>query len=59
LSVEQVDAIVKPIQGMRWPESQPGDREVRRLLRLVLNNNGLPTQGELYDRAYAHIREHY
>jgi len=57
--VEQIDAIVKPIRGTRWQESQPGDREVRRQLRLVLKNNGLPPQGELYDRAYAYIREHY
>jgi hypothetical protein len=40
--VEQIDAIVKPILGTRWQESQPGDSEVRRQLRLVLNNNGLP-----------------
>jgi type I restriction enzyme R subunit len=57
--VEQIDAIVKPIRGTRWQESQPGDREVRRQLRLVLKNSGLPPAGELYDRAYAYIREHY
>jgi type I restriction enzyme R subunit len=57
--VEQIDAIVKPIRGTRWQESQPGDREVRRQLRLVLKNAGLPPQGDLYDRAYAYIREHY
>jgi len=32
---------------------------VRRQLRLVLANNALPAVGELYDRAYAYIREHY
>ena len=42
-----------------WQASQPGDREVRRQLRLVLNRNGLPPQGDLFDRAYAYIREHY
>jgi type I restriction enzyme R subunit len=57
--VEQIDAIVKPIRGTRWQESQPGDREVRRQLRLVLKNNGLPPAGDLYDRAYDYIREHY
>lgn len=57
--VEQIDAIVKPIRGTRWQESQPGDREVRRQLRLVLRNNGLPPAGDLYDRAYDYIREHY
>lgn len=57
--VEQIDAIVKPVRGTGWQHSQPGDREVRRQLRLVLKNNGLRPQGELYDRAYAYIREHY
>lgn len=57
--VEQIDAIVRPIRGTEWQDSQPGDREVRRQLRLVLRNNALPPSGELYDRAYAYIREHY
>lgn len=57
--VKEIDAIVRPIRGSRWQESQPGDREVRRQLRLVLNNSGLPPTGDLYDRAYAYIREHY
>ncbi|MHB8460163.1 MAG: type I restriction endonuclease subunit R [Candidatus Limnocylindrales bacterium] len=57
--VEEIDAIVRPVRGTGWQESQPGDREVRRQLRLVLRNNALPPAGELYDRAYAYIREHY
>ena len=57
--VDEIDAIVKPVRGSRWQESQPGDREVRRQLRLVLKNNGLPPSGDLFDRAYAYIREHY
>ena len=57
--VEEIDGLVRPIRGQRWQESQPGDREVRRLLRLVLNNAGLPPNGDLFDRAYAYIREHY
>jgi type I restriction enzyme R subunit len=57
--VEQIDAIVRPVRGTNWQTSHPGDREVRRQLRLVLKNNGLPPQGEVFDRAYAYIREHY
>jgi type I restriction enzyme R subunit len=57
--VEESDALVRPIRGTRWQESQPGDREVRRQLRLVLKNSGLPPSGDLYDRAYAYVREHY
>jgi len=57
--VEQVDAIVRPVRHSGWQTSQPGDREVRRQLRVVLKNNGLPPQGALFDRAYAYVREHY
>jgi type I restriction enzyme R subunit len=57
--VEQIDALVRPIRGTGWQTSQPGDREVRRQLRLVLKNNGLPPQGAIFDRAYAYITEHY
>jgi type I restriction enzyme R subunit len=57
--VEDIDALVRPIRGTRWQESQPGDREVRRQLRLILKNSALPPSGDLYDRAYAYIREHY
>ena len=57
--VEQIDALVRPIRGSGWQTSQPGDREVRRQLRLVLRNNGLPPQGAVFDRAYAYIAEHY
>jgi type I restriction enzyme R subunit len=56
---EEIDAIVRPIRGTGWQESQPGDREVRKQLRLVLRNSGLPPTGDLYDRAYAYVREHY
>jgi type I restriction enzyme R subunit len=57
--VEQIDGIVRPVRGTGWQTSQPGDREVRRQLRLVLHNNGLPPQGVIFDRAYAYISEHY
>ncbi|MFN8521128.1 MAG: HsdR family type I site-specific deoxyribonuclease [Chloroflexota bacterium] len=57
--VEQIDQLVRPIRGTGWQESQPGDREVRRQLRVILRDSGLPPAGELYDRAYAYIREHY
>ncbi|MHB8290524.1 MAG: hypothetical protein ACYDEY_15075 [Acidimicrobiales bacterium] len=57
--VEQIDAIVSPMRHTGWQTSQPGDREVRVQLRLVLKNNRLPPQGALFDRAYAYVREHY
>jgi type I restriction enzyme, R subunit len=57
--VEKIDAIVRPVRGTKWQESQPGDRNVRIELRRVLAESGLPPQGDIFDRAYAYIREHY
>ncbi len=57
--VEKIDAIVQPVRGTGWQSSSPGDRQVRREIRIVLKDSGLPVQGELYDRAYAYIRENY
>jgi type I restriction enzyme R subunit len=57
--VEQVDSLVQPVRGTGWQTSHPGDRLVRRELRVILNNNGLPHAGELFDRAYAYIQENY
>jgi type I restriction enzyme R subunit len=57
--VENVDALVQPVRGTGWQTSHPGDRMVRQELRLILKNSGLPPAGELFDRAYAYIRENY
>jgi type I restriction enzyme R subunit len=57
--VENVDSLVQPVRGTGWQTSHPGDRIVRQELRLILKNNGLPPAGELFDRAYAYIRENY
>ena len=57
--VEQVDALVKPVRGTGWQTSHPGDRAVRQELRLILRNSGLPPSGQLFDHAYAYIRENY
>ena len=57
--VEQVDSLVQPVRGTGWQTSHPGDRTVRQELRLILKNSALPPAGELFDRAYAYIRENY
>ena len=57
--VRDIDEIVRQASFTGWQESQPGDREVRNQLRLVLKSKGLPVTGELFDRAYAYIRENY
>lgn len=57
--IEDVDSLVQPVRGTGWQTSAPGDRLVRQELRLILKNSGLPHSGELFDRAYAYIRENY
>lgn len=39
--------------------SHPGDMAVRRNLRIVLHDCGLPPEGDLFNRAYAYFRENY
>jgi type I restriction enzyme R subunit len=57
--VEKVDSLVQPVRGTGWQTSHPGDRTVRQELRVILKDSGLPPAGELFDRAYAYIRENY
>ena len=57
--VEKVDELVEPVRGSGWQTSFPGDRKVRQELRMILHSNGLPPSGELFDHAYAYIRENY
>lgn len=57
--VQTIDEIVRQVRFTGWTTSQPGDRTVRRELRQVLKRFGLPTTGELFNRAYAYIRENY
>lgn len=57
--VKELDGIVKEVRFSGWQVSQPGDKEVRRQIRRVLNSNSLPAVGPLFDRAYAYIAQNY
>jgi len=57
--VTQVDDLVTPVRDTGWQTSHPGDRAVRRELHRILRDSGLPATGELFDHAYAYIRENY
>lgn len=57
--VTDIDTIVRQVSFSGWNETQAGDRTVRREVRLVLKKHGLPTTGDLFNRAYAYIRENY
>ena len=57
--VHAIDAIVKQVRFTGWAENQDGDKAVRRELRTVLQNFGLPVTGQPFNSAYAYIRENY
>jgi len=57
--VADIDTIVKQVRFTGWTATQSGDRTVRREVRLILHKYGLPTTGDLFDQAYAYIRENY
>ena len=57
--MNDIDTIVRQVRFTGWSHTQNGDRTVRREVRLTLKKYGLPTTGELFDRAYAYIRENY
>ena len=54
-----IDAIVTEVAFTGWRESTPGDRAVKKELRSALKQYGLPISGELFDKAYAYVRENY
>ena len=55
----RVDEIVGEVAYTGWTASSPGDRAVKRELRGVLKQFGLPVTGELFDQAYLYVRENY
>jgi type I restriction enzyme R subunit len=57
--VADIDTIVRQVRFTGWNNTQNGDRTVRKEVRLILKKYSLPTTGELFDRAYAYIRENY
>jgi type I restriction enzyme R subunit len=57
--VTDIDSIVKQVRFTGWNSTQAGDRVVRREVRAILKKYGLPTTGELFDRAYSYIHENY
>jgi len=57
--VTDIDEVVRQVRFTGWNETQAGDRTVRKELRLLLKKYSLPTTGELFDKAYAYIRENY
>ncbi|MEV8378771.1 HsdR family type I site-specific deoxyribonuclease [Kribbella sp. NPDC056861] len=57
--VFRIDSIVIEVIYTGWTESDSGDKHVRRELRSVLKEYGLPIKGQLFDKTYEYVRENY
>jgi type I restriction enzyme R subunit len=66
--VHDIDAVasgVKPPPGsdeaapVNWQTSREGVRLVKQAIRVALNKYGLPPTGDLFERAYSYVAEHY
>jgi type I restriction enzyme R subunit len=57
--VNDIDEIVKVVRFPGWQSTAAGEREVKRALRKTLLKYRLHTDEELFNRAYAYIREYY
>lgn len=66
--VEEIDAVasgVKPPPGSEqatpanWQTSREGVRLVKQAIRVALKKYGLPPTGDLFERAYNYVAEHY
>lgn len=57
--VEDIDSIVRTVRFEGWQETIAGEREVQRALRRTLLKYQLHKEQELFDRAYAYIKQYY
>jgi type I restriction enzyme R subunit len=57
--VHEIDAVVTGARFSGWQTSREGDRIVKFEIRKAFKKYGLEPTGELFDRAYAYVAEHY
>lgn len=57
--VKEIDAVVMGARFTDWQHSREGTRTVKTEIRKALNKFGLPATGDLFDRAYSYVAEHY
>jgi len=57
--VAEIDNLVRATRFEDWQHTQVGDRQMRLALRKALRKFQLQKNGELFDRAYEYIRQHY
>lgn len=57
--VSDIDDIVRAVRFAGWQETLAGEREVKKALRKVLLKYKLQNEQDLFDKAYAYIRQYY
>ena len=66
--VHEIDAVASGVQPppgstqatpLNWQTSREGVRLVKQAIRVALNKYGLPPTGDLFERAYSYVAEHY
>lgn len=57
--VHEIDAVVMGVRFSGWQTRREGDRAVKFSIRTAFKKYGLDPTGELFDRAYAYVAEHY
>lgn len=57
--VNDIDAIVKQVRFPDWQRTSNGEREIQKALRATLFKYKLHSDQELFEKAYAYIKEYY
>ncbi len=57
--VADIDEIVKYVRFPGWQQTIAGEREIQRALRRTLLKYQLHHEQELFDQAYAYIKQYY
>ena len=57
--VNEIDEIVRHVRFPEWQQTTAGEREVQKALRGVLLKYQLHKDHDLFDKAYAYIKEYY
>jgi type I restriction enzyme R subunit len=57
--VNDIDSIVRIVRFPGWQQTVAGEREVKKALRQTLLKYQLHREQELFDRAYAYIKQYY
>jgi type I restriction enzyme R subunit len=57
--VNDIDSVVKVVRFEGWQKTHTGEREVQKALRMAMKKYQLHKDQDLFDRAYAYIKQYY